>query len=93
MDVDFGGAFCSDGGVEEVDNLGREGHAGNGADRGRGVPCKVIFVGVGEGAQLSEDGGRDQVGGLDRGIMDLSDVNEVKDCTACSYYTVLKLGN
>ncbi len=80
LEVDGGGgAVGGDGGVEGGDDLGGEGGAGDGADGVAGVVGEVVFVGVGEGADLEESVRGEEGGGGDGGVVDGGDVEVVED--------------
>lgn len=80
LDVDGGGgAVGCDGRVEGGDDLGGEGGAGDGADRVGCVVSEVVFVGVGQGADLEEGFGGEQVGRRDGGVVNSGDVEVVED--------------
>lgn len=68
LDVQFAFPLAGDGGVEGLDDLCREGCAGDGADGVGGVVCEGEFVRVGEGAKL-EEGVRGQEGGGGEGFV------------------------
>ena len=74
------GAVGCDGCVEGGEDLGGEGGAGDGADGVRGVVGEVVFVVVGQGADLEEGVGGEEGGGGDGGVVDFGDVEVVKDC-------------
>ena len=80
LEVDGGGgAVGGDGGVEGGEDLGGESGAGDGADGVGGVVGEVVFVGVGQGANLEEGFGSEEGGGGDGGVMDGGDVEIVED--------------
>lgn len=79
MDGEFLFALGGDGGVEELEDLGGEGFAGDGAHGVGGVVGEVPFVLVGAGAELEEGVVGEEVGGVDGGVVDVGDVDEVED--------------
>ena len=74
------GTVGGDGGIEGGEDLGGKGGAGDGADRVRGVVSEVVFVRVGQGADLEEGGGGEEGGGRDGGVVDSGHVEVVEDC-------------
>ena len=75
---------AGDGGVQELGDLSREGHAGNGAGVVGCVESEVPLVLVGESAELEENVLGEEVGVCDGGIVDFGDVHEIPDCSKVS---------
>lgn len=75
LDAEGLAAGCGDGRVEELYDLARERHAGDGDDGVAGVVGEVPFVRISERAELEEDVGGNEVGGVDCCVVDFGDVD------------------
>lgn len=68
-----------DGGVETDEDLAREDLPCDGAHGVGVVVGEIELVRVGEGAELEEVGGRESVAGIEGGVVDGGDVEQVED--------------